>query len=165
MAKAGRFIGALAGILVAGSVSGCGFQPLYGGSGFQALPGLEIDASDDRVGYLVEDALRDYLGGGVSPYRAELETAFRETPLGLSAAGRASRFRSDLQVSYRLTGPDDFEHIGRITEPVFYDAPTDPYALISARAAAEERAAEQAAERLVREFATVLQRAEDGLEP
>jgi len=165
MAKAGRITGALSGLLVAGALSGCGFQPLYGGAGFQALPGLEIEAPNDRVGYLVEDALRDHLGGGRSPYRVELQTTYRESTIGLSAAGRASRFRADMRVTYLLTGPDGFEHVGRVSEPVYYDAPTDPYALIAARSAAEERAAERVAERLAREFATALQRVNAGLEP
>jgi hypothetical protein len=34
----------------------------------------------------------------------------------------------------------DFAHVGEITEAVYYEAPSDPYALIAARAAAEERA-------------------------
>jgi LPS-assembly lipoprotein len=138
---------------------------MYGGQGFQTLPGLEITATGDRVGYLVEDAVRDYLGGGRSPFSAELDASFREIPLGLSAAGRAQRFRADMRVDYRLTGPDGFEITGRVIEPVFYDAPTDPYAQIAARSAAEERAAERVAEQLVREFAVALERAEAGLEP
>ncbi len=165
MTQAGRILTAFAGVVIAAGLSGCGFQPLYSGPGVQALPGLAIDTPNDRIGYLVEDALRDYLGGSQSRYRAEMQTSFTESGLGLSAAGRAGRFRADLRVTYRLTGPDGFEHVGLVSEPVFYDAPSDPYALIAARAAAEERAAEQVAERLVLEFATVIQRAEDRLEP
>ena len=165
MVKAARVAALSLGLACTGLLAGCGFQPLYGGPGFAALPGIAIDGSDDRVGYLVEDALRDYLGAGRSAYRAELETEIGEIPLGLSAAGRARRFATVLQVNYILTGPDGFEQLGEVSEPVYYDAPSDPYALISARTAAEERAAEAVALQLAQEFAIVLQRADLGLEP
>lgn len=163
MVKAARLIAvSLVGV---GLVSACGFQPLYGGPGYTALPGIAITAENDRVGYLVEDALRDHFGEGRSPYSLELQTEYRVSPLGLSAAGRASRFSAEMRVSYLLTGPEEFRHSGRVAEAVFYDAPSDPYALIAARAAAEERAAERVAEQLALELATALQRTERGLEP
>jgi LPS-assembly lipoprotein len=165
MAKAGRITTAFAGLLIAAALSGCGFQPLYSGAGFQALPGLEIDTSDDRMGYLVEDALRDHLGGGRSEYRVEIDTNVVERPLGLSVSARATRYRADLRVNYRLTGPSDFAHVGQFTEAVYYEAPSDPYALIAARATAEERAADVIATRLTRELATVLRRVDSGLAP
>ena len=161
MIRISRVRTAFAGLVLAAVLGGCGFQPLYTGPGYQLLPGLEIDAGNDRVGYLVEDALRDFIGDGRSPYRVEIQSEFVESPLGLSAAGRATRFRAELRTVYRLTGPEGFEYIGRATEAVFYDAPRDPYALIAARSAGEERAAEQIAERLAIEFATAIQRAED----
>lgn len=164
MVKAARAAALGLGLACIPLLAGCGFQPLYGGAGFSALPGIAIEAGDDRVGYLVEDALRDHLGSGRSAYRAELDAAYGERPLGLSAAGRARRFSAVLQVEYTLFGPDGFEHSGLLSEPVFYDAPSDPYALIAARAAAEERAADRIAEQLAQEFAIVLRRAERGLE-
>jgi LPS-assembly lipoprotein len=160
-----RIATAFAALLTVGALAGCGFQPLYGGPGYQALPGLEIEAPNDRLGYLVDDALRDYLGGGRSQYRVELETGYAEAPLGISAAGRASRFSALVSAQYHLTGPDGFSHRGSISETIFYDAPSDPYALIAAQAAAQERGAEQLAGSLAVEFATVLRRVEAGLEP
>ncbi len=165
MVKAARHSALALGLCCVGLLSGCGFQPLYAGPGFSALPGLTIEAEDGRIGYLVEDALRDTLGSGRSPYHAVLETDFRESAIGLSATGRARRFSGEIRVDYTLTGPDGFEHSGRVSEPVFYDAPSDPYSLIAARSAAEERAADRVAEQLAQEFATVLQRAALGLEP
>ena len=165
MSKAVRLVAFGLGLMGLSLLGACGFQPLYSGSGFAALPGLAIESGSDRVGYLVEDSLRDYLGSGRSAYRAELETEFIESPLGLSAVGRARRFSAELRVDYLLTGPEGFEYAGRLSESVFYDAPSDPYGLIAARAAAEERAAERVAEQLAQEFAIILQRAERGLEP
>jgi LPS-assembly lipoprotein len=160
-----RIVTAFAALLSVGALAGCGFQPLYGGAGYQSLPGLEIEASNDRLGYLVEDALRDYLGSGRSPYRVSLETSFNERPLGISAAGRARRFTAAVTARYVLTGPDGLRLSGNVAETIFYDAPGDPYALIAAKAAAEERAAERLGERLATEFATALQRVDAGLEP
>lgn len=165
MAGAARIITAVAALILTSALSGCGFKPLYATPGYQGLPGLEIDAPSDRFGYLLEDALRDHLGGGRSEYRVEIQTRVTEVALGLSAAGRARRFRSDNRIIFLLTGPENFRYAGSVTEAVFYDAPSDPYALIVARAAAEERAAEQIADRLVREFAAAFERVNSGLEP
>ena len=165
MVKAARLVALSLCLCFTGLLAGCGFQPLYAGPSVSVLPGLMIQTSDDRIGYLVEDALRDHLGDGRSAYRADLEAAFITRPLGLSAAGRAGRFNTLLRVDYVLTGPDGFEHSGRVSEQAFYDAPSDPYALIAAQSAAEERAAERVAEQLAQEFAIVLQRVERGFEP
>lgn len=154
----------LAGLFIVGSLGACGFQPMYSGQAYRALPGLEISANDDRVGYLVEDALRDHLGGGQSRYQADLLASLTEVPLGLSAVGRASRFRANLSVTYRLTGPDGFSVEGRVTDVVYYDAPRDPFAQVAAKQAAEERGADLIAVRLVTEFTSIIQRHENEAE-
>ena len=157
-----RIFKGLAGLIVAVGLCGCGFQPMYSGPAYRELPGLEITATDDRLGYLVEDALRDHLGGGQSRYRANLDVRMTEGPLGLSGAGRATRFRASASVRYRLEGPDGFEADGAISELVYYDAPGDPFAQVAARQAAEERAADLVANRLVVEFTSIIQRRENG---
>ena len=142
-------------------ISGCGFQPLYGGPGFSTLPGLTIEAGPTRQDYLIEDGLRDFLGGGRSPFRLEFQTQTQEVGLGLSAAGRASRFQYIVQIAYRLSPPEGDPIVGTFMDSVYFDAPRDPYGLLAARADAEERAAGEIVQRLVQELATELRRAED----
>ena len=161
MNSGGLILKAFVGLVIAGSVAACGFQPMYGGAAYQALPGLEINAPDDRLGYLVEDALRDHLGDGRSIYTTDIELTFSANSLGLSAAGRASRFEGRVVVQYRLFGDGGFDASGVFIESVYYDAPSDPFALIAARQAAEERVADRVANRLVVEFASLIQRHEN----
>lgn len=150
--------GAVAGI-GAMLASGCGFQPLYSTAGFAGLPGLEIDAGDTRQDYLIEQALDRYLGGGRSPYRLSLQTSSEVQRLGISAAGRASRFGLEVTTRYGLFGGAGESPVsGAVSETVYYDAPTDPYALLAARADAEERAADLIARSLARDIAAALQR-------
>lgn len=140
-------------------VSGCGFQPLYSTTGFAGLPGLEIEAGETRQDYLIEQALDRYLGGGRSPYRLSLRTSSDVQRLGISAAGRASRFSLVVSTRYILSGvPGEGRVTGAVSETVYYDAPTDPYALLAARADAEERAADLIARNLARDIAAALQR-------
>lgn len=132
---------------------------MYGTAGFAALPGLEIEAGDTRQDYLIEQALDRFLGAGRSTYRLTLQTSTSEQRLGISAAGRASRFGLRVTTSYRLTDARGAEWSlrGSVGERVYFDAPSDPYALLAARADAEERAADLVARSLVRELTAALQ--------
>lgn len=165
MKTSGLFLKVLGGLAIAGSLAACGFQPMYSGSAYRALPGLEINTPEDRLGYLVEDALRDQMGDGQSDYTADIDIQFSISPLGLSAAGRASRFDGRISVAYRLHDIDGFEASGQFIERVFYDAPNDPFALIAARQTAEERAADLVANQLIVEFTSLIQRHENEARP
>lgn len=147
-------LAALSAVLVL--LAGCGFQPLYGGASFQQLPGVTIVAGDTRQDYLIQDSLRDYIGNGSSPYTLELDTQARERGLSVSAAGIARRYEYSVITRYRLTGAGPDPIVGSLTETLYFDAPSDPYAFIAARANVEERAADQVSERLVRVLATAL---------
>lgn len=138
--------------------SGCGFQPMYATSGFRALPGLDIVSGDTRQDYLIEQALDRFLGEGRSTHRLVLETEAEERSLGLSAADRASRFALTLTTDYILTGGSGAAVNGSVSEVVYFDAPSDPYALLAARADAEERAADLIARSIVRDISATLER-------
>lgn len=153
--KASAWIAACAALVL---TAGCGFQPLYGSQGFSGLPGLDIQSGDTRQDYLIEDALDDFLGSGRSDYTLALETRTDERSLGLSAAGRASRFSYQVSTAYVLTDRSGEALQGIVTETVFIDAPRDPYALIAARADAEERAADLIARRLAQDISAALER-------
>jgi LPS-assembly lipoprotein len=138
--------------------SGCGFRPLYATPSFAALPGLAIETGESRLDYLIEDGLRDFLGSGRSAYSLALDTRTDERSLGVSAAGRASRFSYRVTTAYLLSSDDGEVLSGTIQETVFIDAPRDPYALVAARADADERAATLIARRLAEELSAGLER-------
>lgn len=149
---------ALAAGLALLTAGGCGFQPLYAGAGYAALPGLAIQSGEDRIDYLVDAALRRHLGDGDSPYRLALATTSQEAPIGISASGVASRYNLTAVTRYSLEREGAAPIRGRISETVQFDAPGDPAALIAARSDAEARAARAIAERLAQTLAVELRR-------
>lgn len=151
---------ALAAGLALMATGGCGFQPLYAGPGYAALPGLSIESGEDRFDYLVDAALRRHLGDGASPYRLVLRSRVRERRIGISASGVARRYSLTAQTRYSLERPGAEPVRGRVSETVQFDAPNDPAALIAARSDAEARAARVLAERLAQAMTAELRRRE-----
>ena len=151
--------GVLAAALV--GLSACGFQPLYGGAGFNQLPGVEISRGQDGVDYLIQDALRDFLGDGRSPFRLTLANETAQRSLGLSATGIARQYALVITTDYTLTDATGAVIAeGRLREESLFDAGSDPYTLVSGASNAEEQASEAMAERLVREIAVALRQRE-----
>lgn len=144
-------------------LSACGFQPMYAGAGFSQLPGLEINRGDDRIDYLIEDALRDFLGSGRSSYRLELENEVSQRGLGLSGSGIARQTAVSLETDYELYDENDILITsGTLRDQSFYDSGNDPYTLVSGQSAAEAQAAEAMAEKLVRELSIAIRRHQAG---
>ena len=144
---------ALTGLLV---LSGCGFQPLYATPSVRSLSGLSVDTGPSRLDYLLQDELETYFGTGDSPYHLAVRTETSERRLGLSAQARARRYALETISQYVVREGSEVIIQGRVTEQVYFDAPTDPYALITARASAEERAASAIARRLAQDIAIQL---------
>jgi len=149
-----RAAAVLGGALALGA---CGFTPLYAPGAIAPLAAMEIEAGEERIDFLLEDALRGEFGAAAapSPYRLQVATSRRERRLGVSQADRATRYALDLTVQYRLFHSTEEEPAlaGRVEESVYYNAPREPFAITSARRDAEARAAAGAAERLARRLA------------
>ena len=143
-------------------LAGCGFQPLYASPDYARLSGVEVEAGPDRLGYLVEDALSEVFGAGRSAYRLDVDATSVERALGVSAQAQARRYAVDFTARYSLERGGERVHRGLVSERVYYDAPRDAYALISARRAAEERGAEALARLVARDVALALRRIEAG---
>jgi len=144
-------------IVSALGLSACGFQPMYDGTSFAQLPGLEIDRGEDRIDYLIEDSLRDFLGSGQSPYRLELENRITQRGLSLSGSGIARQTAILVVSTYKLyDGNGTLISQGRVQDQSFFDSGSDPYTLVSGQSAAETQAAEAVAERLVQELTIAL---------
>ena len=144
-------------------LSACGFQPMYAGSAYSELPGLEISRGSNRIDYLIEDSLRDFLGSGRSQYRLELTNVVEQRSLSLSGTGIARQTAVEVETLYVLF--DDNSNIiasGMVTEQSFFDTGNDPYTIVSGQSAAEAQAAESIAERLVLELSIAIRRHQAG---
>lgn len=158
-------------LVVAGAslmLAACGFQPLYAGSAAATLENLTVSVvGDERLAYLTETALIERTGRGQGeprPLVVTLQTA--QVPLGISADGQATRVALNIRASYQLDLQGQAPLRNTVTERIVFETPSEPYALISARANAERRAAEVVADALVRDIATGLQaRARENARP
>ncbi|TGY89005.1 hypothetical protein E5163_07690 [Marinicauda algicola] len=159
---AARFTIAALALLVLPALAACGFQPLYASPDYRHLAGVEIEAGPDRLGYLIEDALEEEFGAGRSAYRLVIAASSTERALGVSADARARRFGLTVGAQYRLLHGEETVHEGAASELVYFDAPTEAYALISARRSAEQQGADALARQISRDIALVLRRIEAG---
>ena len=153
-------------LLGAAALSGCGFTPLYGSNGVMAsLSGVAVETEDqDRVDFLLEQALRDNLDSRGEAHAYTLRTRARasSTRLGVGADDVASRSSLALTVAYGLVRHSDEAVIltDAITVRASYDVPREPYAAVAAERDAENRAAREAADRIVSQLAREMRRRE-----
>ena len=134
-------------------LAACGFQPLYGGAGAATLDNVSVSVTgNERRSYLTETALMERVG--VSGDRAgtlRVTVSTSPTPLGVSADGQASRVALNVRAHYQLDDGTGAVLASSVVERIVFETPQEPYALITARANAEQRAAEALADALVRD--------------
>lgn len=151
--KRGPHATILTGLISLILLSGCGFQPLYATPDIGNLSGLSVQTGQTRLDYLLQDELETYFGTGRSPYQLVVSTTTRERRLGLSAQARARRYALETNSRYEVLSGADILVSGQVREQIYFDAPRDPYALITARASAEERAASAIARLVAQDIA------------
>lgn len=151
-------------LLLIPALTACGFQPLYGSTAYRELAGVEIEAGPERLDFLVQDALSEEFGAGSSPYRLVVATASTELGLGVSAEARARRFSLTVSARYQLLRAGESLLESSAAELVYFDAPAEAYALISARRSAEQQGADALARKIARDVALAIRRAEAGLD-
>jgi LPS-assembly lipoprotein len=135
-------------------LSGCGFTPLYAQRG--VVPGLaaiEVEAPQTRTGYLLREELDDAFGRDRSQpaaYRLVLQVDEERRPRGLRVDDVATRYEVLLAVDYALIGSGGTTPLtqGRAGVSVTYDSADQPYAGVAAQTDGQERAAQQAAQRI-----------------
>ncbi|MGP1275372.1 MAG: LPS assembly lipoprotein LptE [Caulobacterales bacterium] len=136
------------------SLSACGFQPLYAGPGQTLIDNLAVSVNgDERLSYLTETALMERIGvseGRTRTLDVTLQTV--QIPLGVSSDGQATRVALNVRANYVLEGEGGEALRRSVTERIVFETPREPYALISARANAERRAAEVVSDALVRDL-------------
>jgi LPS-assembly lipoprotein len=135
------------------ALSGCGFTPLYGTPGLTAgLSGIEVDAPEGRMAYLIREDLEDSLARDKTQapeWRLNFVVTETRDPRGLRRDDVAERYALGMTVHYSLVSvaTGRVARTGEVVTQVSYDAADAPYAGISARQNSQERAASDAARR------------------
>jgi len=135
-------------------LAGCGFSPMYGSSGVaNELDDIRVETGQERIDYLLQEALYDQLGsrGSSGSFTLRAETDITTLGLGVGADAIASRFAVRLNVSYQLFVDGQAEAVmtGHAFGEASYDVSSSVYGSLTAERDAQERAAEMAAERMV----------------
>ena len=149
--------------LLALTVSGCGFTPLYGTPGVASgLTTIQVSTPEGRVGSLLREHLDDTLArNSTAPATYRLTTILAEQryPRGIRIDNVATRYEYVLVVNYTLTpvgGALKPAKTGKVRVEVTYDSADQPYASVAAQQDAQDRAASEAARRIELELATWL---------
>ncbi|MDB5461180.1 MAG: hypothetical protein JWO72_2921 [Caulobacteraceae bacterium] len=146
--------------LSAGGLAGCGFTPLYAAPGVSPqLASIEVSRPDGRTGFLMGQFLDDDFAKDRShppEYRLLLKTRETRIPRGIRVNNVASRYEVQLSTTYTLVRIKTRAPVatGLVQVNVTYDSADQPYAGIAAEEEGQQRAAEQAAQRIRLELAT-----------
>ena len=149
------------------ALSACGFRPVYGGGALAGIEGAQVVGSgEERIDFLIQTAVREQVSGGpgTTGHRLTLDTNSRESGLGVAGDGRATRYAIEVTARYTLEGLGEGARApirGQVTERIVYEAPRDPFALLSARSAAEDRAAQAVGRAVVQSLSLALRERND----
>ena len=142
-------------VLLGATVSGCGFQPLYGQTNsVGALRKIGLDVPNDRTGFLVRQAFYDQVGGtpGETPrFKLKLKINERHYGVGYSSTDNANRYEINEAISWSLVERDTDKVLktGSRTLVISYAASGPAYAGVSAHQDGQARGAEQIAQSLI----------------
>jgi len=140
--------------LAAIMLGACGFTPLYATPGVSpALSRIEVVAPHGRTAFLLSKSLDDaFAKDRDAPplYKMTIQVTERTYPRGLTLNNVAERYESHIRVAYDLIELSTGKTIKSSVEPVevTYGSTNQPYAGIEAQQNAEERAADEAAQRI-----------------
>ena len=149
-----RRIGVLAALLSAMLLSACGFTPLYATPGVTpALSHIDVVVAKGRTAFLLGQSLDDAFARDretAPAYRLNIQITERTFPRGLTIANVAERYESHLLVNYE---PIDLGTGKTLTKnqdsvEVTYPSTDQPYAGVAAQQDADQRAADEAAQRI-----------------
>ena len=148
--------------LMALTLSGCGFTPLYGVQGVApSLAAIEVVAAQGRSGFLLREKLDDAFGrnGQAPQYRLTMTVNETRYPRGVRVDNVANRYELVLAVNYTLTAVGGGQvRNGHVQSSVTYDSADQPYASIAAEQDGQERAAAEAARQIQLDLAAWLAR-------
>ena len=136
------------------TLAGCGFTPLYAVQGLSpGLSAIDVHAPHGRTAYLLgQDLDSVFARDRSSPpvYQLNFTVAERRYPRGLRIDNVATLYETHVTVSYQLIDIATGRLVKGGVEPiqVVYDVADQPYAGIAAQQNSQERAAQEAAERI-----------------
>lgn len=139
-------------------LTACGFTPMYGsGSAARGLENVQVETGEERVDFMLQEALLDAMGSrrATDGRTLRTETELQATPLGIGADAIARRFAIRLSVDYELVDDrsGDVLFSGSVSTEASYNASNAAYASQTAQLDAEERAAQDAADRITMQLA------------
>lgn len=141
------------------AASGCGFQPVHGGGGGDALDGQVVFSTPSgRVGHALRDALERRLGlpGAGAEWRLETSIMWEREGLAITADSATTRYVLRGEAPWVLTGPGEARIAGRALSMSAYSADGSLYASRAAARDAEARVAADLGERIATQVAAAL---------
>jgi LPS-assembly lipoprotein len=130
---------ALAALIPALLLAGCGFTPLYGQPGVaQTLSGIDVHAPEGRTGHLIREHLDDALAahnGAAPSYRMDLALTETRYPRGIRIDNVATRYEYVLVAEYTVRALPSLTPLknGRTRVTLTYDSADQPYASVAAQ--------------------------------
>lgn len=162
----------LACIAFALALAGCGFHPLYGKYGNKSADttfrSIYIEPIPERVGYQLRSDLLDLFNAPSAPsgasYRLKIELRYDEKGLAVQESAAVTRYSYRLTARYQLlkAGTGDVLKKGVVHSLTSYNVVQSPYATVVADKDAQDRAAQDVAERLRTELAVYFLNAQKG---
>jgi LPS-assembly lipoprotein len=162
-----RAAGAIAVLGLALGLYGCGFHPLYAipdtpqGTMRQELGSIYVEPIPDRMGYELRNSLTDVLDAravsGGAAYRLRLTLAEKSDAVGVQSQSvgaisqtAITRYNDRLTVEYELVDAATGAVITRGAETGLsaYNVLSSPYATLAAQQDADQRAADDIADRI-----------------
>jgi LPS-assembly lipoprotein len=134
-------------------LSGCGFQPMYGGNLAPELSSIYVEDIAERNGFELRTRLIDVLNsdGVVTGKRYRLKINLSESSQGIALQNDAAitRYNNWLEARYVLSDAGGTVlHQGRQSELSSYNVVQSPYATVAAEQDSGKRAAQDLAERI-----------------
>lgn len=149
------------------ALSACGLQPMYAGGGSgavaQGLAAIDIPAIEGRSGFLVRSALNDRLhagGNAAARYRLDVRLDEKLEGFGVLADETIARERMTLRARYQLVDTTDDSIVLDASDgtDAGIDVVSSEYAVVAAEQSAEERLANDLADRITARVALALRK-------
>lgn len=147
-------------VLLCSSVflSACGFKPMHAPNGFgsSGLHYMDIAVTtvhEEKIDFLLKQALRDRMGNasGNTRYSLQITPRLARRSLGVGSDDVASRYDLTMAAKFELVDRKSreimFQGTARATST--FAAPRDPYGRISAENNATEQVARETADRIL----------------
>ena len=152
----------LSAAVLAVTLSGCGFTPLYGPQSVtRGLSAIEVVAPPGRAGYLLREKLDDAFARDVNvlpSHRLVYTVKEQRYARGVRVDNVANRYELNLTADWRLLDIKTGQMVraGSTAAAVTYDSADQPYASIAAQQDSQERAAAEVARKIQLDLAAWL---------